>query len=115
MKILVIRFSSLGDLVLMTPLLAALREGFPGGEVHLATKEKYAVMFQADKNVDRIFTIGGGGLSELLRLRSELGRQGYDVIIDAHHVIRSNILYHSLRAPQKVQIKKEQRKLRLIL
>jgi len=38
MKILVLRFSSIGDIVLTTPVLRAMHEQLPGAEVHVATK-----------------------------------------------------------------------------
>jgi len=114
-KILVIRLSSLGDLVLMMPMLGALRAGFPGAEIHLLCKEKYTGLFEGSDRIDRIVVVKGGGLGELMRIRSWLSLERYDVIIDAHNVIRSNILFHTLGAPKKLQIAKgELRKLLLI-
>jgi heptosyltransferase-2 len=109
-KILVIRFSSMGDLVLITPLLKALREGLPGSEIHLACKESYMELFKESSNVSRLYTLGNGGASELLDLRNRLRRERYDIIIDAHNVLRSNLLFHTLQAPKKVQLRKEQLK-----
>ncbi|HEY5133641.1 MAG TPA: glycosyltransferase family 9 protein [Candidatus Krumholzibacteriaceae bacterium] len=105
-KILVIRLSSLGDLVLMMPMLRALRAGFPAAEIHLLCKEKYTGLFEGSDCVDRIIVVKEGGLGELMRIRSWLSHERYDVIIDAHNVIRSNILFHTLGAPKKLQIAK---------
>jgi heptosyltransferase-2 len=115
MKLLVIRFGSLGDLVLMTPLLKALCEGFPDGELHLACKEQYGSLFAHGSCIDRVITLSGGGTTELFELRSRLAKERYDVIIDAHNVLRSNLIYHSLRAPQKIQIRKDHLKKYLLI
>ncbi|MDD4857329.1 MAG: glycosyltransferase family 9 protein [Candidatus Krumholzibacteria bacterium] len=115
-KILIIRLSSLGDLILMVPMLRALRAGFPDREIHLVCKEKYAGLFEGSDFFDRFVIVRRGDLNELVRIRSWLKMERYDTIIDAHNVIRSNILLHTLRADRKLQIQKnEMKKLMLIL
>lgn len=107
-KILVIRFSSLGDLILMIPLLQSLRAYFPSAEIDLATKSKYAGLFKDADIIDRIHTLETGNLSELMRMRRLLADNEYDIIMDAHNVIRSNILYRTIPDGRKIQLKKEQ-------
>jgi len=114
-KILVIRLSSLGDLVLMVPMLRALRAGFPAAEIHLLCKEKYTGLFEGSDCVDRIIVMKTGGLGELMRIRSWLSLERYDVIIDAHNVIRSNLLFHTLSAPKKFQLRKSDLKKLLLI
>ena len=109
-KILVIRFSSLGDLILLTPLLGTLRSWAPKAAVHLLTKERYASLFTADDRVDEVKMLRSGTLRELLELRSTLRAEKYDLIIDAHNVIRSNLLYATIHSGVKVQLEKEQLK-----
>ncbi len=114
-KILVIRLSSLGDLVLIMPMLKSLREGLPQAQIHMLCKERYAELFEGNPLLDRLITVRRGDLRGLFELRSELARESYDTIIDAHNVLRSNVLFHSLRAPRKLQIhKNEMKKLLLI-
>jgi heptosyltransferase-2 len=109
-KILVIRFSSLGDLVLLTPLLDRLREWMPKAEIHLLTKERYAPLFTADHRIDEMKLLRTGTLGGLLHLRSGLIAEKYDLILDAHNVIRSNLLYATIHAGIKVQLRKGQLK-----
>lgn len=109
-KILVIRFSSLGDLVLLTPLLGMLRSWAPGAEIHLLTKDRYAPLFTADERIDEIKLLRSGTLRELVDLRSALRSEKYDLIIDAHNVIRSTLLYSTIHSGVKVHLKKEQLK-----
>jgi len=107
-KILVIRMSSLGDLILLVPLLRTIRNSFQEKEITLLTKEKYAGLFSDQKFLDRLILLKRGNLRELVRLRSELSHEHFDLIIDAHHVIRSNILFHTLNAKKKLQIRKNE-------
>jgi heptosyltransferase-2 len=114
-KILVIRLSSLGDLILMVPMLRALRSGLPDAEIHLVCKEKYAGLFEDNGFLDRIIIVRRGGLSELIELRSTLSSERYGTIIDAHNVLRSNILFHTLHARRKLQIRKDELKKLLLI
>jgi heptosyltransferase-2 len=114
-KILVIRFSSLGDIVLLTSLFEALREAFPEAEIHLVTRDRYAELLAWDERIDRLIPLVTTGFGELARLRSRLARERYDLIIDAHNVIRSNLLYGTIHAGLKVQLPKDQLKKLLLI
>jgi len=114
-KILVIRFGSLGDLVLVTPLLKALRSRFPAGEIHLACKREFAGIFWQKKNVDLVHTLDDGGIGGLMDLRRSLGKNRYDMIIDAHNVPRSTFLLQTMRAGRKLRINKDQIKKVLLI
>ena len=48
MKILVLRFSSIGDIVLTTPVVRALAQQVPGAVVHFATKPGYRGLLDAN-------------------------------------------------------------------
>ena len=112
--ICVIRFGSLGDLVLLTALLEALRAGFPEAEIHLVTKERFAGLFDEDDRVDALHLLEGSNPASLLRLRRSMpGR--FDALIDAHGVTRSVLLAGTIRAKIRARIVKDQaRKLLLI-
>ncbi len=114
-KILIIRFSSLGDVVLLTALLEALRGALPRAEIHLLTKKQYTELFASDYRIDRVIPLYTTGFGELLKLRSVLARERYDLIIDAHNVIRSNLLYGSIHAGLKIQLPKDQLKKLLLI
>ncbi len=115
-RILLIRFSSLGDLVILSALVEGIAAVFPGSELHLVTKEEYAGLYIQDKRVAAVRMLpGGSGIAGLLSLRRELSREHFDIILDAHNVIRSNLLYRTLRAGRKAQLRKDQvRKVSLI-
>ncbi len=83
-KILVIRFSSIGDIVLTTPVVRCLKQQL-GVELHYLTKRQYLPLLESNPNVDRIFTIEKNASEVLPALRSE----GYDCVVDLHKNLRS--------------------------
>lgn len=87
-KILVIRFSSLGDVILTTPALKSIRQNFPQSEIHFLTKEEYKEILLSNPNVNKIITISNdAGFDELKRLKIHL--KDYDLIVDLHNNLRS--------------------------
>lgn len=85
MKLLVIRFSSIGDIVLTTPVLRCIKKQLPGTELHFLTKERYRSILEANPYVDKIITLG---LSKTLMMH-QLKTEEYDAIIDLHHNLRT--------------------------
>jgi heptosyltransferase-2 len=109
--ILLIRFSSLGDVVLLSAAIDAIGTALPEFDLHLATKERYSELYSNSSFVKKIHTLpNNAGFTDLLRLRKALSSENYRIIIDAHNVIRSNVLLHTLSAPTKIQLKKDQMK-----
>ena len=54
MKILVIRFSSIGDIVLTTPVIRCLKEQMPEIEIHYLTKKQYIPILQSNPYITKI-------------------------------------------------------------
>lgn len=86
-KILVIRFSSIGDLVLTTPVLRCLKQQ-TNAEIHLLCKSKFADVLQGNPYVDLFWTIDSGILDTARTLQNE----SFDLVIDLHKNTRSYIL-----------------------
>ena len=95
MKILVIRFSSIGDIVLTTPVLRALKKQIPAVELHFLTKAGFKTVVANNPHIDRIFTIDSR-ISEVLQ---ELKSEQYDYIIDLHKNARTLALRIKLDKP----------------
>ena len=91
-KILVLRFSSIGDIVLTTPVPRALKVQLDA-EVHYATKPQYATLLTANPYIDRVHTLDGS-LSELIR---RLRQESYDFVVDLHHNLRTTLIISLLR------------------
>jgi lipopolysaccharide heptosyltransferase II len=91
MKFLVIRFSSLGDCVLLCPLLEYLKRT-GAEEVVVLTKRGYAPLFASAAGVDRVVALDSrGGAAALWRIAGEFRNRGY-VIMDAHGSLRSRLV-----------------------
>jgi len=94
-RILVIRFSSIGDIVLTTPVLRALKTQLHGGaEIHVLTKEKFAGLFEGNPHVDHLHTMK----ITVQEVIPELEKVGFDYIIDLHNNIRSRIVRRRLKS-----------------
>lgn len=84
-KFLIIRFSSIGDIVLTSPVIRCLKNQFPDAEIHYLTKKRNVDLLQANPNIDKIKQFDGS-LKETIR---ELKEEKYDYIIDLHNNLRS--------------------------
>jgi ADP-heptose:LPS heptosyltransferase len=85
MKFLVIRFSSIGDIVLTTPVIRCLKKQMPGAEIHYLSKESFRSILEPNPYVDKLHTLSHSW--ELML--HELTLENYDHIIDLHHNLRS--------------------------
>ncbi|MBK6994559.1 MAG: glycosyltransferase family 9 protein [Lewinellaceae bacterium] len=95
MKILVLRFSSIGDIVLTTPVVRCLKKQL-GVEIHFLTKTAFVPILEANPYIDKVFSFQKEIPSEMVRgLKSER----YDHIIDLHHNLRSLRLKLALGRP----------------
>jgi heptosyltransferase-2 len=91
-EILAVRFSSLGDLVLATPLFRALKSRYPGARITLVTRAEYAPLFRPDPRISRI--VEWDRDSSLLALGIELRKTAWSHRLDLHGSLRSNLLRH---------------------
>ena len=85
MKILVVRFSSIGDIVLTTPVLRCIKQQLKGVELHFITKQNFISVIENNSYVDKFYTIEKN-ISEVI---PQLKKENYDYIIDLHHNIRT--------------------------
>jgi len=92
-KFLVVRFSSIGDIVLTTPVLRHLKQQVEDAEIHYLTKSAYASLLEANPYVDRIHAFDGDIKACIARLREE----GIDYVIDLHHNVRSARIKYGLK------------------
>ena len=83
-KFLVIRFSSIGDIVLTTPIVRCLKEQVENAEVHFITKAQYVEILADNPFIDKILTLKS--FSETI---DKIKEENYDYLIDLHNNIRS--------------------------
>lgn len=87
-KFLILRFSSIGDIVLTTPVVRCLKQQYPDAEVHYATKKSYKSLLENNPYIDKILVLENG-LNELVK---SLQSERYDYIIDLHNNLRTTII-----------------------
>jgi len=84
-KFLVVRFSSIGDIILTTPVVRHLKQQVEDAEIHYLTKLEYAPLLEENPYIDRVHAFKGDLKSNI----RELKKTGFDYIIDLHHNARS--------------------------
>lgn len=85
MKFLIIRFSSIGDIVLTTPVVRCLKQQVLTAEVHYLTKPAFRSLLEANPYVDKIHTLQDDWQAMIRELQAE----DFDYIIDLHHNLRT--------------------------
>ncbi|MBU3676505.1 MAG: glycosyltransferase family 9 protein, partial [Chitinophagaceae bacterium] len=100
MKILIIRFSSIGDIVLTTPIIRCLKKQIPNAEVHYLTKAGNANWLQHNIYIDKLFTLEG----DLQPVVLDLLKERYDYVIDLHHNLRSRFVKSMLKQQYNARV-----------
>jgi ADP-heptose:LPS heptosyltransferase len=95
-KVLIVRFSSIGDIVLTSPVVRCVHEQL-GGEVHFLTKKAYVSLLAGNPRIDKIYSIQ----KDLREVVSELQEERYDFIVDLHTNLRTFHLKALLRRPSR--------------
>lgn len=94
-KILIIRFSSIGDIVLTTPIIRCLYEQLPGAEIHYLTKEKFHKILEANPYIHKTHLFR----DDLKGVIKTLKKEHFDFVVDLHRNIRSARVKMALRKP----------------
>ena len=88
MKILVIRFSSMGDIIYTTPVVRCLKNQLPGAEIHFLTKPAYKYIYDNNPYVSKLLLLKPT-LSETIE---EIKSEHYDYLIDLHNNLRTSLI-----------------------
>lgn len=94
-KLLFIRFSSIGDIVLTTPVVRCVSKQLPGAEVHYLTKTAFAGILKSNPYIHKVHLLDDDVNETLSRLKSER----FDFVVDLHHNIRSSRFRMGLGVP----------------
>ena len=110
MKILIIRLSSLGDVILAQPVVSALRNRFPGAEITFCAKPAYAGLVR----------MMGQGIEVLeyeknLFWHLALRKRRFDLVLDLHGKLASWLIRVLAPAPRKAVYGKQRRLRRMIV
>lgn len=104
-KILIVRFSSIGDIVLTSPVVRCLKQQLDV-EIHYLTKSHFAELVMSNPHISKVWTIQ----SNISECSDELKNEQFDAIIDLHNNLRSRLLSLLLVKPRysfdKLNLKK---------
>ena len=98
-RILLIRLSSLGDILLMTPLVDLLRGACPNAKIDVLTKAEFRDLLRSHPAITRLLTFGSE--QPLRYTLTDLCAETYDLALDLHCTPRSQLLLRRLRARRK--------------
>ena len=96
LKILVVRFSSIGDIVLTTPVVRMLKKQL-NAQVHYLTKSSYVSLLKNNPYIDSVYQIDAS-INEVI---GDLKKENYDYVIDLHNNLRTQILKFKLGVPSR--------------
>ena len=85
MRFLIIRLSSIGDIVLTTPVIRCLHKQLPGVEIHFLVKKNFSSILNSNPYVNKVH-IWKDEISDTIE---DLKAENFDVVIDLHHNLRS--------------------------
>lgn len=89
-KILIVRFSSLGDILLTTPLIRSLGKQYNQLKIDFVIKKQFEDVVLNNPHLNKVFSIGN--FDELKEVKNELIKNGYDAVIDLQNNFRSRKL-----------------------
>ena len=104
-RVLVIRLRSIGDTVLATPSLFALKRFLPDAQIDILVEDWVAPLLTAHPHVDNVITLERGGFMERLRVARELRAERYDVVYNLHGGTTATFLTRATGARHRVGFK----------
>jgi lipopolysaccharide heptosyltransferase II len=114
-KILVLRYSSLGDVALTNPVLDGLLAAFPRNRIFFATKTAYVPAIQNHPALERILTLEGSGFFNLWGHIQEIRALNPDMILDLHDSLRTHIVSYLTRKAKFLVYDKEALRRRMLV
>lgn len=86
-KILIVRFSSIGDIVLTTPVIRCVKEQ-TGAEIHFLTKSAFRGILEHNPHLTKVWSIK----KDLKEVANDLQKEGFSAVIDLHNNLRCRML-----------------------
>lgn len=114
-KILIIKPSSLGDIIHSLPVLNSLNECFPYAEIHWLIARNFADLLDDHQMISKLWIIDKdrwkrplyffSTIKDLCRLHKELKKEGFDIVIDLQGLFRSGIITFLTGSPVRIGFK----------
>ncbi len=119
-RFLIIRFSSIGDILQCMSIVGGIKEQYPDAKIEWVTRKDMASILSIDKRIDKIWAFDKKeGTKGLIKLANRLQKEKYTYVYDAHlnirsMVIRTILFWGSLKSP-KVIVRSKERIKRVLL
>ncbi|MHB8852878.1 MAG: glycosyltransferase family 9 protein [Ignavibacteriaceae bacterium] len=104
-NILIIRLSSLGDILLTTPLIRSLNEKYSGIKVDFVLREQYEDLLKYNNNIENLFLYKKDNSSNVF-LFNEFKKRNYDLVVDLQNNLRSAEIRRKLKVRSTIFDKK---------
>ena len=101
-KILIIRLSSIGDIVLTTPVIRAVNEQLPEAEVHFLVRKDLVSVVENNPHIHKVHIYDPENVSQTI---DELRREQFTVVIDLQKTLRSRKVVRHLKVPSYTFLK----------
>ena len=108
-NILVIKLRYIGDVLLATPVLRALRERFPDAQLAMAVNRGTEDVLKWNPDLNEVLVVERSGLAEQVRFLRAFRRRGFDCVIDLTDGDRSAVLARCTAAPVRIGLNEEHR------
>ena len=105
LRILIVRLSAIGDCILTTPLIAAIREHYPDAHIAWAIEKRAALLLEGHAGVDQFVVVPRHWMKSLRAMRSmrrQLKAGRFDVVLDPQSLIKSSLLGWLSGAPKRI-------------
>jgi predicted lipopolysaccharide heptosyltransferase III len=108
-NILVIKLRYIGDVLLATPVLRALRERFPDAHLTVAVNRGTEDVLKWNQDLNEVLIVERSGLAAQFKFLREIRRRGFDCVIDLTDGDRSAVLARYSGAPVRIGLNEEHR------
>ena len=106
MKVLIVRFSSIGDIILTTPVIRCVKKQIKNAVVHYVSKKQFSSILESNPYIDKLYTIE----KNVSEISAHLKKEKYDFVVDLHHNLRTaqlkSILGRRSKSFHKLNIEK---------
>lgn len=102
MKILIIRFSSIGDIVLTSPVVRCLKKQLGNAELHYLTKPAFSGIVEANPYISQVKLLD----KDWKKMMTDLQSENYNLIVDLHHNLRTWRIKRGLKKVKYVAFNK---------
>jgi heptosyltransferase-1 len=106
-RILVIRLSSMGDVIHTLPAAASLKHSYPHSSLTWIVRERWAPLLQGNPFVNRVLPVESG-LKGIVAAVRAARRERFDVVVDFQGLVQSALVAASVRSPKKVGLHRSQ-------